>query len=379
MRDCAARQAGDPWVRAAGPYASDLLDRSELPVDVLDRAVPDRPAVVVGGLGHSTWVNSRGLEAAGIDGNTPDPRGGIIHRDPATGRPSGVLLEAAQHLALDVSESPTPENLEAAYQGLLTSIRRLNRNGITSISDAGGYWTRGHPETWRRVEADGLLTVRASNALYVFPYRDFREQIRALESLFSDERGSRLRFNQAKLYVDGILDLGTGAVLEPYLGDDAGSRGMTYFGRRRLNRYARRLQDAGFQLHFHAVGDRAVRLALDAVERARGDASGPSENAGDGNGGAAGGDAVEGVYAWIPHSPFDSPNVPNEFFSYRFWLNRTSPDAGWSEVSLQSWLAGRLFEEAFNRFPGFAYEVQGVFQEVIDGRKTFYTYVVKDE
>lgn len=270
MRDCAASQAGDPWVRAAGPYADDLLAGSQLPVDALDRAVPDRPAVIVGGLGHSSSVNSRGLAAAGIDNDTPDPRGGIIHRDPATGRISGVLLEAAQHLALDASETPTPANLEAAYRGLLSSIRRLNRSGITSISDAGGYWTRGHVETWKRVEAEGKLTVRASNALYVFPHRGVAGQLRTLRSLFSNETGSRLRFNQAKVYVDGILDIATGAVLEPYQGGAAGSRGMTYFTRSRLNRYARRLQAAGFQLHFHAVGDRAVRLALNAIEKAGG-------------------------------------------------------------------------------------------------------------
>jgi predicted amidohydrolase YtcJ len=268
MRDCAARQPSNTWVRAAGPYADDLLNGPELAVDFLDRAIPSRPAVIVGGIGHSTTVNSRGLAEAGIDDDTRDPAGGIIDRDPATGRASGVLLEAAQHLALDASEQPTPEYLQTAYEGLLDSIGQLNRNGITSISDAGGYWTRGHVEPWQRALAEGRLTVRASNALYVFPYLKVGSQLRTLRSLFSNEPGSRLRFNQAKIYVDGILDLATGAVLDPYQGTAAGSRGMTYFRRGRLNRYAKKLQAAGFQLHFHAVGDRGVRLALNAIQKA---------------------------------------------------------------------------------------------------------------
>ena len=93
---CVAGQPDTEWVRAGGASLFALRDTSELPIDVLDRVVPDRPALILDDLGHAVLTNSLGLEAAGIDADDPNPQGGVFHRDPATGRLTGLLLEAGR-------------------------------------------------------------------------------------------------------------------------------------------------------------------------------------------------------------------------------------------------------------------------------------------
>jgi len=163
--------------------------------------------------------------------------------------------------------------LDAAYEGLLLALETLAENGITSVSDAGGYWTRGHPEVWERALEEGTLTVRASNALYVFPNRPISSQLPDLQSQYSNDPNSLLRFNQAKLYADGILSQGTGLLSDPYETQygmpGVSERGFAYFDVDTLNQYAIELDKMGFQLHFHVTGEVGTRYALDAIENAQ--------------------------------------------------------------------------------------------------------------
>lgn len=264
IADCAAGQPDAPWVLAAGASLFDLRDADELPIDVLDRAVPDRPALVLDDLGHAAWTNSRGLEAAGIGENDADPQGGVFLRDPATAALTGLLLENAQQRVRNAAALDD----DAVYAGLLVALRELARNGITSVSDAGGFWGQNHPAAWERALDEGTLTVRAQNALYVYPDLDVDEQLVKLRKRFRDEPDSLLRFNTAKVYIDGILDLGTAAMIEPYdvPVDPAFSSGFFYFRPAQLQTYVSELHDLGYRIHFHAIGDAATRAALDAVE-----------------------------------------------------------------------------------------------------------------
>ncbi len=259
---CANEQAGDSWVRAAGMSAT-VLEGGESPVDMLDRAVPDRPVIVLDDLGHSMYANHRAIEAVGVTEEDPDPQGGVYLRD-AEGRLTGAFLESAQQRFRDAA-AVDPEVID---RGLRASMKELARQGITTISDAGGYWTRGGPDGWVRLRDEGALTVRAHNALYLFPDRPAEEQIAAIKARFSDEPGALLRFNTIKIYMDGILSLGTATLLEPY--DDSPQpdlpTGFPYFEAAALERYTRAFAEHGFGLHFHAVGDRAVREALDLIE-----------------------------------------------------------------------------------------------------------------
>jgi hypothetical protein len=261
---CADEQPGSDWVRGAGASLFELRDTGELPVDVLDRAVPDRPALILDDLGHAAWTNSLGLRAAGISRDDPDPQGGIFHRDPDSGRLTGLLLEDAQQRVRNAAALDD----DAVYQGLLAAMRELSRNGITTASDAGGYWGQSHPNAWLRARDEGRLTVRAFNSLYVYPSLDVDQQLAEFAELFSDDPDSLLQFDTAKIYVDGILDLGTAAMLEPYDRpvDPNLPSGFFYFRPDHLRNYVSELHMMGYRMEFHVIGDAATRAALDAIE-----------------------------------------------------------------------------------------------------------------
>lgn len=212
LRACAHKQANRPWVMGAGVNMAALLESVDDPLGLIDAAIADRPAVVLDDLGHGAWANAPALAAAGFDKLKGDPQGGILVRY-EDGALSGVVLESSAQVLLDASQPPTAENLEFARQSLTGAMQELARNGITSISDAGGYWPRGHEKVWHRAELDGTLTVRASNALYVYPNKPINEQIKDLIGRYSNSPDGLTRFNQVKLYVDDILSQTTGLVI----------------------------------------------------------------------------------------------------------------------------------------------------------------------
>jgi len=265
VADCAADTPGDGWVRAAGASIAEL-EGAELPVDALDRVVPDRPVMVLDDLGHSLWTNTLGLRAAGLTAATPDPAGGFLGRD--NGRLDGLLFENAQHLIRDAAA------YDAAVldRGLQAGLQELARSGVTTISDAGGFWTQGHYEAWARAEQAEMLSVRAFNSLYLFPDRDQQAQLAAFRRMHTSDPERLLKFDSAKIYLDGILDLGTAAMLAPYdvPPDAARPRGLLYFEAAVLEAYARPLEAMGFGFSYHAIGDAAVRQVLDLAERVSG-------------------------------------------------------------------------------------------------------------
>lgn len=202
-----------------------------------------------------------------VDEGDPDPQGGVFDRDPATGRLTGLLLENAQQRVRDAAA----EDEETVYRGLLAAFEELAANGVTTVSDAGGFWTQDHPAAWERARDEGELTVRGVNTLYLYPDRDLDEQLEELAARFRDDPGDRVRFDTAKIYLDGILDLGTAALIEPYETPIDAERpsGFSYFDEPDLATYVAELHDLGFQLDFHVIGDAAVRQALDAIAAIR--------------------------------------------------------------------------------------------------------------
>ncbi len=268
------------WVLGAGAYAGGLIEsielEGELPIDVLDRASPEKPMLILDAYGHGAWANTLALKAVGYDKLREQPQGGLVHRDEASGRLSGVVFENAYQNLQDVAWKAgllSRWKTEASETGLKVALEQLAENGLTSVSDAGGYWPRGHVGIWQNLEKKNELTVRASNALYVYPDKDFDKQLRELKKYFSNNPDALLRFNQAKLYVDGILSYGTSALYEPYTNTPASPLsaplGYNYFQQKILERYVIELDALGFQLHFHATGDRGVGQVLDAIGAAR--------------------------------------------------------------------------------------------------------------
>lgn len=268
VEECLEDSKGE-WALGSGVSMVNLLDEDDNPIAALDEVTGDRPTLILDDIGHGAWANSAAMRLVGYDTLDGNPAGGIILRDAKTGKPNGVVLENAQQKLRNLAWPDNPANNDFAYKAMLGTLKTMAENGITTVSDAGGFWPQGHMKAWERALKEGTLTVRASNALYVYPDMPFDEQIAKLKALYSDDPGSLLRFNQAKLYVDGILEQRTGAVLEPYekgAGIDHGfERGFEYFEGDLLKRYSKALSDIGFKLHYHVTGDRGARLALDAI------------------------------------------------------------------------------------------------------------------
>lgn len=277
LRDCRLARREFGWIMGAGVNMSGLLESVADPLALIDAAIPDKPAIITDDIGHGAWANSPALKAAGLDRVARDPGGGLLVRL-ADGSLSGVVLESLGQTLIDVAQPPTESGIARAVDSLAAAMDILAENGITSISDAGGYWPRGHQQVWGIAEQRDLLSARASNALYVYPDRPVDDLIAELKRRIDDDPDKLVRFNQVKIYVDGILTQATGALYQPYEEkqalDDLDRRGFEYFPRETLFRYARELSAAGYQLHFHATGDRGASIALDAIAQSD-PASGP--------------------------------------------------------------------------------------------------------
>ena len=257
----AEAHTNQPWVTGAGwdlPVFPGGIPRKE----ELDEAVSDRPAYMESADGHSGWANSRALALAGITKNTPDPAGGHIERDPDSKEPTGALRESARELVTGkIPPMTTAENAA----GLKRAIEFANSLGIISVQEAdasdeilNAYWA---------LDTQGLLAVRAVAALRTDP-RKGDDQVAGLIERRAKFSGKRLRATAVKIFADGVIETGTAALLEPYL-DRGDSRGELNFEPERLAKFVTSLDREGFQVHIHAIGDRAIRVSLDAHEAAQ--------------------------------------------------------------------------------------------------------------
>ncbi len=268
----AAENPDAPWLIGYGHSIFTLLDAQRDPVDILDDIVPDRPVIIMEQTSHSMWVNSAALELAGITSETPDPIGGVIVKNEFTGNANGLLIDNAGNIVMDMAMQPTPERQHTDYLGLIEyTLPELAKHGITSISDARSFWQRDDHLTWIKAQNNKALTVRVNVGLWAYPNMDDARQIAKLKSLYTNNRDSLLKFNQIKLYSDGILINGTAAMHEPYNLDLialAGNRGLNYFTEERLAHYIKELEPLGFDFHIHGIGDRGIYQALNAIEQA---------------------------------------------------------------------------------------------------------------
>lgn len=256
---------GDGWYMAAFPGGTPRRED-------LDRAVPDRPAIFQNRDGHGAWVNSRALEAAGVDRTTPDPPDGRIERDP-DGTPTGTLHEGAIHLVDRLLPKPSAEE---RVQGLGLAQAVLHGWGITAWQDAIA--TPEDLAAYRTFAERGLLTGRAIACQWWERDRGADQVDEMIEARRISAIG-RLTAGTVKMMLDGVIEAFTAAMLDPYLDGDGrptANRGMSFIDPDALKSYVTRLDAAGFQVHFHALGDRAVREALDAIEAARA-ANGPRD------------------------------------------------------------------------------------------------------
>ncbi|MBP7706368.1 MAG: amidohydrolase [Candidatus Aminicenantes bacterium] len=260
VRDYAAAHPDLPWVTGGG-WDLPLFPQANPRKEDLDALVPDRPAVLDSADGHSAWANSRALALAGVTRATPDPEGGRIERDPATGEPTGTLRESAAGL---VERLVPPLGPDDYIRGLRAGLALANRHGIVSIVEASA-----GPDlldAYAALDRSGELSVRVLASLHVDTSRGVSEAAR-LAGLRRRYAGTRLKATAAKIFADGVMEPHTAALLEPYV-DRPGDRGEPLLGPEAFDALAVALDRAGFQVHVHAIGDRAVRMSLDAFEAA---------------------------------------------------------------------------------------------------------------
>lgn len=261
IRTFAAGKPEAPWVEGFGwPYAP--FPGSSPTAAQLDAAVSDRPAVMNCYDGHSLWVNTRALEAAGITAQTPDPPNGEIVRDPRTGRPTGHLKEAAADLVRRAMPVPTIEQRRAALRAAVSHAHRL---GVTSVQNAG-----------TSLDDMALLeAARDGGDLALRTYAAFRangatteadaDAMMAVWQRMGDE-GPTLRTGIVKMFADGVIESRTAALIDPYPG--SADRGTPQLTPEDLTRVVTLLDRRGLQVQIHATGDRGVQMALDAFAHA---------------------------------------------------------------------------------------------------------------
>ena len=262
------------WLLGWGHSILTLVESSTEPRKLLDAINDSRPIAIMEETSHSVWVNSKALELLELDGIITEQKiaGGAVLLN-EQGKATGVLLDGAGDLAFDMAMAETPERLERNYQSLLAGLDEVAKNGITSIVDARIYWKRGYLKAWQRARDEDALTARSVLSLWAYPNINDEAQIKHLASLYENDVDSMLRINQIKFYSDGITHNATSALLAPYEAgayyDEVGPVGLNYFDEKRLTHYATELSKVGFNMHIHAIGDRAVRESLNAIEAAQ--------------------------------------------------------------------------------------------------------------
>lgn len=259
------------WITGGG-WSMEAFEGGRPTKELLDAVVPDRPVYLPNRDHHGAWVNSRALELAGVTRDTPDPADGRIERDASgSGEPSGTLQEGAMQLVGRLAPAATPADRLAA---LLHAQRHLHALGITAWQDAlvGDFLGMDDPaEAYLAAAREGSLTARVVGALWWDRERGAEQIPELVEKRVALSHG-RFRAGTVKLMLDGVAETGTAALLDPYLdrcGCATANRGTSFIDPGQLPKYVTELDALGFQCHFHALGDRAVRDALDAIEAAR--------------------------------------------------------------------------------------------------------------
>ncbi len=254
------------WIRGSGwnlPIFPDGNPRKEW----LDEISIDIPIFLVSADAHSAWVNSKALAIAGINAQTPDPVNGRIERDPKTKEPSGVLRENAMGLIQPFLPSYTKSQID---NGLQFGVKEANRFGITAILDAGteGYASNDSIhgsydglDSYREGTLNKKISIRVAASLYAFPETWKSDFINLKNRRFNNDLGT---MNTVKIFSDGVIEGGTAALLEPYLGTN--DRGILNWNPDTLKKAVTEFDKEGFQIHVHAIGDWGIRSTLDAFE-----------------------------------------------------------------------------------------------------------------
>jgi predicted amidohydrolase YtcJ len=250
------------WITGSG-WDETLWHGSQLPTRWdIDEVVADHPVFLVRIDGHAAIANTLALKMAHVTLATKEPEGGEILRD-LSGAPNGILRETAQTLVSSLIPAPTPEKRRQAIEAALQDIAR---SGVTSAQDFSGDTGESNLanfKTLEQLEREGKLTVRISEWL------PFNEPVESLKQRRDSHPQSdpMLHTGMLKAFMDGSLGSHTAAMLQPFA-DDPKNSGLPQYEQAKLNEMSKQRLEAGFQLGFHAIGDKAVQMALEAFAEA---------------------------------------------------------------------------------------------------------------
>jgi len=261
VKEYADSHPNEPWILGMG-WTYPTFGPSALPnKKILDDVVSDRPVFLVAFDGHSSWANSKALSMAGINRNTPDPPNGKIVRD-ANGEPTGALKESAGDLVDHKTPKPTrAERLDALRKG----IHEANRVGLVRVHSAGQDFE--YLDLYDELRKSGEMTLRFYVAYFLDP-PGLNEQSRAaIEKARREYNDDWISGGAVKTMLDGVIEAHTAAMLAPY-SDDPSVSGKLFWDPDKYKAAIAELDSRGAQIFTHAIGDRAVRLALDSYENA---------------------------------------------------------------------------------------------------------------
>jgi predicted amidohydrolase YtcJ len=270
LRAWAAANPDSPWLTGRGwyyaPFAGDLPTRQ-----ILDEVVADRPAFLTSYDGHVGWANSAALALAGITRRTPNPPNGVIVKDSRTGEPTGVLKEAAMRLVSSLVPPPTRDERLSAIRAAIAEAHRL---GITSVHTASG--SPDELALYDELRRQQELPLRVYAALSADPdiSADTLADFDALKQKYDDD--PVFKAGVIKVVADGVIEAYTAAMLQPYTTRPTTS-GEPRMEPGALDDLVADLDRRGWQVMVHAIGDRAVRMALDAFEALDDDPDAPRE------------------------------------------------------------------------------------------------------
>ena len=241
-----------------GPYRKDL-----------DAVVADRPVMLIALDAHSAWVNSKALEVAGIGKETPDPLPGVhYYQRDANGEPTGWMVEGNAFWPLvPLFGIGSEEDFRAAFSAMLPSYSAM---GITTVFDAGipggDALLRNALEALSAMERDGDLPVRLRTSSYLNSPAEAGDMAERLTAIRRDFASDLIDLHTVKIPNDGTIEGETAAVIKPYA---AGGGGAVLLSGEPFGEFLAALRKANLDAHIHAIGDRTLRVTLDAVAAAR--------------------------------------------------------------------------------------------------------------
>lgn len=267
----AALHPKDPWVLGRG-WTYPVFGTSGLPdKKYLDAVVPHRPVYLESYDGHTWWANSRALAAAHITRETPNPPGGEIVRDPTTGEATGAIKEDAADAVLRRA-IPEPSR-EAKLQAIRAGMQHANQFGVVRMHVPGSVYA--HKDDLKSVDVleelrrRGLLSVRFYLAYRLDPPEVSDNQLKEILQARDRYHDDWIAAGSAKFFLDGVIETHTAAMLAPYSNSNVPSlTGDLLWDAEKYKKFVAELDKNDIQVFTHAIGDRAIRVALDAYEGA---------------------------------------------------------------------------------------------------------------